>query len=473
MFDYDTYISPFTWRYASEEMRQIWSEEHRRRLMRRVWVSLAAAQHLAGLVTAEQLEDLRSQEENIDIARAVEVERELHHDVMAEIRVYSEQAPTGGPILHWGATSADIIDNADVLRQKEALQLVLHKLAHLLLAFAAQIEATADLPVMAHTHIQPAEPTTQGYRFAVYAQDLRECYLRLQSFYHSLRGKGMKGAVGTQAGFQDILSGTGMGASDMEANVMQTLELAYFPIATQTYTRQQDLIITQLLAALAAALHKFALDFRILQSPPFGEWAEPFAKKQVGSSAMPFKRNPINAENICSLARFVAVMPEVMWDNASQAILERSLDDSANRRIVLAESFLATDELLVRSTRIVREITIDEEAISRNMALYGPFAAMERILMAMVAAGADRQEAHEWLRQNSLQAWQTIRSGSENPLQHLVSEDTRIGNYLTAEQIVELMDVSSHTGTAAARARAFAREIRDTQADTTDLRLDR
>jgi len=283
----------------------------------------------------------------------------------------------------------------------------------------------------------------------------------------------MKGAVGTQAGFQDILSGTGMGASDMEANVMQTLELAYFPIATQTYTRQQDLIITQLLAALAAALHKFALDFRILQSPPFGEWAEPFAKKQVGSSAMPFKRNPINAENICSLARYVAVMPEVMWDNASQAILERSLDDSANRRIVLAESFLATDELLVRSTRIVREITIDEEAISRNMALYGPFAAMERILMTMVAAGADRQEAHEWLRQNSLQAWQTIRSGSENPLQHLVSEDTRIGNYLTAEQIVELMDVSSHTGTAAARARAFAREIRDTQADTTDLRLDR
>lgn len=139
MFDYDTNISPFTWRYGSEEMRQIWSEEHRRRLMRRVWVSLAAAQHLAGLVTADQLEDLRSQEENIDIARAMEVERELHHDVMAEIRVYSEQAPTGGPILHWGATSADIIDNADVLRQKEALQLVLHKLAHLLLAFASQI----------------------------------------------------------------------------------------------------------------------------------------------------------------------------------------------------------------------------------------------------------------------------------------------------------------------------------------------
>lgn len=462
MFDYDTYISPFTWRYASKEMREIWSEEHRRRLMRRVWVSLAAAQHLAGLVSAEQLDDLKSQNENIDIERAMEVERELHHDVMAEIHVYSEQAPTGGPILHWGATSADIIDNADVLRQKEALLLVLRRLERLLLAFAAQIEDTADLPVMAYTHIQPAEPTTQGYRFAVYAQDLLENYKALRLFYQSMRGKGMKGAVGSQASFQDILFGTGMNATDMEALVMETLELPYFPIATQTYTRQQDLAITQLLAALAASLHKFALDFRILQSPPFGEWAEPFGKKQVGSSAMPFKRNPINTENICSLARFVGAMPEVMWDNASQAILERSLDDSANRRIVLAESFLATDELLVRSNRIVGKLRIDEEAIDRNMAVYGPFAAMERILMAMVAAGADRQEAHEWLRQNSLQAWQQIRSGAENPLQRLVVEDARVGNYLTTEQIVDLMDVSSHTGTASVRARAYAQEIRDT-----------
>lgn len=462
MFNYDTYISPFTWRYASKEMREIWSEDHRRRLMRRVWVSLAAAQHLAGLVTAEQLDDLKSQKENIDIERAMEVERELHHDVMAEIHVYSEQAPKGGQILHWGATSADIIDNADVLRQKEALRLVLLRLERLLLAFATQIEDTADLPVMAYTHIQPAEPTTQGYRFAVYAQDLLENFKALRTFYQSMRGKGMKGAVGTQASFQDILFGTGMNAADMEAVVMETLELPYFPITTQTYTRQQDLTITQLLAALAASLHKFALDFRILQSPPFGEWAEPFGKKQVGSSAMPFKRNPINTENICSLARYVGAMPEVMWDNASQAILERSLDDSANRRIVLAESFLATDELLVRSNRIVEKLWIDEEAISRNMAVYGPFAAMERILMGMVAAGADRQEAHEWLRQNSLQAWQQIRGGAKNPLQHLVVEDARVSHYLTKEQIVDLMDVSLHTGTASARARGYAQEIRDT-----------
>jgi adenylosuccinate lyase len=464
MFDYETYISPFTWRYASERMRQIWSEEHRRRLMRRIWVSLAAAQQQAGLVRTEQLEDLRSQVDNVNIERAMEVEKDLRHDVMAEIYVYAEQAPLGGPILHWGATSADIIDNADVLRQKEALLLLIQKLEQLLMAFVEQIEETAEMPVMAHTHIQPAEPTTLGYRFAVYLQDLFENFLQLRAFLQTLRGKGMKGAVGTQASFQDILAGTQMDVLEMEAVVMRALDLPYYPIATQTYTRQQDLAMTQLLASLAASLHKFALDFRILQSPPFGEWAEPFGEKQVGSSAMPFKRNPINTENICSLARFVAASPGVMWDNASQAILERSLDDSANRRIVLAESFLATDELLDRSLRIVRDIRIDEQAISRNMALFGPFAATERILMAMVFAGADRQEAHEWLRQNSLRAWEHVRKGEPNPLGQFLAEDGLIRDFLTAEQISDLMDVSTHTGTAAARARALASEVRNTLA---------
>jgi adenylosuccinate lyase len=464
MFDFNIYGSPFSWRYASQKMRQIWSEKHRRLLMRRIWVSLAAAQHQAGLVTAEQVDDLRSQVDNINIERAMEVEQDLRHDVMAEIHVYAEQAPIGGPILHWGATSADIIDNADVLRQKEALLLVIQKLEQLLTAFVDHIEATAEIPVMAHTHIQPAEPTTLGYRFAVYAQDLFENFLQLRGLLQTLRGKGMKGAVGTQASFQDILADTQMSVLEMEAAVMEALDLPYYPIATQTYTRQQDLAITQSLASLAASLHKFALDFRILQSPPFGEWAEPFGKKQVGSSAMPFKRNPINTENICSLARFVAASPGVMWDNASQAILERSLDDSANRRIVLAESFLATDELLDRSLRIVRDIRIDEQAISRNMALYGPFAATERVLMAVVFAGADRQEAHEWLRQNSLRAWEHVRKGENNPLPQLLTEDEHIRDFLTAEQINGLMDVSNHTGTAAARARALAKEIRKTLA---------
>jgi adenylosuccinate lyase len=313
---------------------------------------------------------------------------------------------------------------------------------------------------MAHTHIQPAEPTTLGYRFAVYAQDLLEDLRNLQTLIANLRGKGLKGAVGTQASYDELLQGTGMTPQEMEAIAMDKLKLPYFPIATQTYTRQQDLRAQQVLAGIASSLHKFALDFRVLQSPPFGEWAEPFGKNQVGSSAMPFKRNPINTENICSLARYVAGLPAVAWDNASQAILERSLDDSANRRLFQPEGFLATDEILRRANRIVTEMVIDEEAIARNMAIYGPFAATERVLMALVAAGGSRQDGHEWIRQASLQAWATLRQGKANPLVDLMVSDERIGQYLEPDQVRELMDATAHTGTAVSRALAMAQTVR-------------
>lgn len=442
-------------------MREIWSEEYKRRLMRRLWVALAAAQHQAGLVTSDQLADLRAHVDDVDIARALEIEKETRHDVMAEIRAFAEQCPVGGGIIHWGATSADITDNVDVLRLREAAVLLEHTLADLLLSLAARIEETADLPVMAHTHIQPAEPTTLGYRFAVYAQDLLDDYHALRALIANLRGKGLKGAVGTQAGYDELLRGSRMSAQEMEAIAMAELALPYYPIATQTYTRQQDLRVMQVLAGIAASLHKFALDFRILQSPPFGEWAEPFGKKQVGSSAMPFKRNPINTENICSLARTVAGLPAVAWHNAAQAILERSLDDSANRRVFLAEGFLAADELLRRAARVVREMTLDRQAMAANMAAYGPFAATERVLMALVAAGGSRQDGHEWIREASLQAWQALREGRENPLATLLAADERIAAYVPSSQVRELMDASAYTGTAVARARTFAAHLRD------------
>ncbi|VAW35025.1 Adenylosuccinate lyase @ SAICAR lyase [hydrothermal vent metagenome] len=459
-FTHDSFISPFSWRYGSDEMRQIWSERHKRRLMRRVWVALATAQQQAGLVTEAQVADLQAHADRIDIDRALEIEKETRHDVMAEIRTFAEQCKVGGGIIHWGATSADITDNVDVLRLREAAVLLQDQLKIVLTHLAERIEETAALPTMAHTHIQPAEPTTLGYRFAVYAQDLLEDYKSLQSLTANLRGKGLKGAVGTQAAYAELLRDAPMDAEKMEAVAMAQLELPYFSIATQTYTRQQDLRVQQVLAGIAASLHKFALDFRVLQSPPFGEWAEPFGKKQVGSSAMPFKRNPINAENICSLARYVAGLPAVAWDNASQAILERSLDDSANRRIFQAEGFLATDELLRRATRLVAGMVIDEQAIARNMATYGPFAATERVLMALVAAGASRQAGHEWIREASLQAWATLREGEANPLLDLLLADGRIGRFLAPEQIKELMGGGGYVGTAVIRARAFAQTVR-------------
>ena len=460
-FQHNTYISPFTWRYGSETMRQIWSETHKRQLMRRVWVALAKAQHRAGLVSQEQLTDLEVYVNAIDIARAQEIEKETRHDVMAEIRTFAEQCKVGGGIIHWGATSADITDNVDVLRLREAAVLLQTALHDLLTALADKIEKTAVIPTMAHTHIQPAEPTTLGYRFAVYAQDLLEDYKNLQALISNLRGKGLKGAVGTQASYDELLHESDMTAQQMEAIAMGELNLPYFRIATQTYTRQQDLKIMQVLAGIAASLHKFALDFRVLQSPPFGEWAEPFGTKQVGSSAMPFKRNPINTENICSLARYVAGLPAVAWDNASQAILERSLDDSANRRIFQAEGFMATDELIKRAARIVKEMVVDETAVSRNMAIYGPFAATERVLMALVAAGGSRQDGHEWIREASLQAWAVLREGKPNPLVELMVNDTRINQLLPADQIRELMDATAHTGTAADRALEMAQIVQD------------
>ncbi len=462
-FSHDTYISPLTWRYGSQSMRHLWSEVHKRQLMRRIWVALATAQHQAGLVTAAQLADLQSQMNNIDINRALEIERETRHDVMAEIRTFAEQCPVGGGIIHWGATSADITDNVDALRLRDAAALLLTRLRHLLLALADHIEATAHLPVMAHTHIQPAEPTTLGYRFAVYTQDLWDDYQALHHLHHTLRGKGFKGAVGTQASYQEIVAGTTTTAAALEASALAVLALPAFPIATQTYTRQQDLRIQQVLAGLAASLHKFALDFRILQSPAFGEWAEPFGQKQVGSSAMPFKRNPVNSENICSLARFVAGLVQPAWDNASQAILERSLDDSANRRLFQPEAFLVMDEMLERALRLVQEMGIDEQAIARNLNLYGPFAATERVLMALVAAGASRQDGHEWLRENSLRAWQAVQNGAAaNPLTAYLLEDTRLLTYLPPQQIQTLMHAEEHVGTAPTRALALAQLVRQT-----------
>jgi len=249
-FSHETYISPFTWRYGSKKMRRIWSEENKRKQMRRVWVALATAQHQAGLVTAEQVADLMSQADNINIPRALEIEKETRHDVMAEIRAYAEQCPVGGGIIHWGATSADVNDNVYGIRIKTSLQLLAKRLGDLLDAISEKIDATADIPVMAHTHIQPAEPATLGYRFAVYGQDLLTDYEDLKLLISRVRGKGFKGAVGTQASYSEILEGTGMTPQQMEYFAMEQLDIEAFPIATPTYRRLGIRSLRRLLASM-------------------------------------------------------------------------------------------------------------------------------------------------------------------------------------------------------------------------------
>lgn len=459
-FTHETYLSPFTWRYGSDAMHEIWSEVHKRRLLRRVWVALAAAQREAGLVTEAQLADIRAHQDDIDIARAAEIEGEIHHDLMAELKAYAEQCPEGGGVLHLGATSMDISDNVEVLRIRESLDLVLASLRELLLRLAHTVEVHADRVCMAFTHLQPAEPTTVGYRLAQYAQDLLIDYGELHRVRRRLRGKGIKGAVGTSASYAVLLEGTGMSPSNLEARVMEALDLAPFPVATQVYPRKQDWLVLNGLAGVAGSLYKFAFDLRLLQSPPIGEWSEPFGKRQVGSSAMPFKRNPIRSENIDSLARYVATLPRVAWDNAAHSLLERTLDDSGNRREIFPTAFLAVDEILGTARRIIEDLRFYEAAIERNLARYGEFAATEPLLMALVTAGADRQAMHEVIREHAMTAWQAVQSGaSENPLSSLLSQDSRLLTYLSEAEIKGYLDIEDHVGDAPFRASEMARAV--------------
>jgi adenylosuccinate lyase len=458
--DHDLYQSPFAWRYGSDEMRRIWSEVHRRRLLRRVWVALARAQQAAGLVSAEQLADLEAHQGQVDIGRAAEFEAELGHELMSELRTFAEQSPIGGPILHLGATSQDILDNADVLRTREALGLISGHLADLLEALTDRIEETAELVCMGYTHIQPAEPTTIGYRLATYAQDLLADLEQIDHLYRSVRGKGFKGAVGTSASFSQLLQDSEMAPAEMERHAMEQLGLEAFPVATQVCPRRQDWEVLNALSGIAQVLYRFAFDVRLLQTPAIGEWGEPFGRRQVGSSAMPFKRNPVNAENICSLARYVAALPAVAWENAAESLLERTLDDSANRRLTLPGAFLATDEILRRSARLVRGLVLDRAAIARNLHSYGTFAATERLLMELVKAGADRQEMHEVIRRHSMSAWEKLRDGGANPLTDMLVGDERLLSFLPEKRMRDLLDASRHIGDAPQRARDLAQRVR-------------
>ncbi len=438
-------------------MRRLWSEKHKRLLWREIWLALAETQAEFGLVRIDQVEDLRAHQDEIDIPHALEIEAEIQHDLMAELKVYAEQCPVGGGILHLGATSMDIEDNADALRVRQSLDFILESLRELIVLFIDQIERWADTPLMAFTHLQPAEPSTLGYRLAQYAQDLFMDWEELRNVRSLTRGKGFKGAVGNAAAYAELVGVERL--ADFEARLSSRLDLPFYSLTTQVYPRKQDYRVISALAGLGGSLYRFAFDLRILQSPPIGELSEPFGDKQVGSSAMPFKRNPINAEKIDSLARYLAQMPRLAWDNAAHSLLERTLDDSANRRTMLPESFLITDELLRVAKRILRGLQVNQAALAKNLSIYGPFAATERVLMALTRAGADRQSMHERLRQHALKAWDAVQEGQPNPLKESISTDAVFLSYLSEPEIGDLMDASGHLGDAPERARQSAKQM--------------
>ncbi len=456
-FDHHTFISPFTWRYGSSEMRKVFSEINTRTYWRKIWSSLAEAQSSFGLVSKEEVRDLKSKvtEDHIDLKRSHEIERKIRHDLMSEIKTYAEQAPIGGGKIHLGATSADIEDNVDIIKLLKALDIILTRLVNSLNSLSNNIIKYSNLPCIAWTHLQPAEPTTLGYRFANYAQDILLDICSVENLKQDfLKSKGLKGAVGTSGSYKQLLKEK---ASPMklEEKVMQQLGLDVFPVTTQTYPRKVDHLILSVLSSISQSTHKFGLDIRILQSPVFGELSEPLEKSQVGSSTMAFKRNPITSERMCSLARYVSALPNITFMNSSFNILERTLDDSANRRILIPEGFLAIDECLTLYSKIISNITVNKFRIKKNLETFGVFSGTEAVLMEMVKRGEDRQDIHEKIRVLSFQAWNDVSNGKNNPLKDLIINDPQIKEKISLSMLKDLLDPSMYIGDAVSRTELF------------------
>ncbi|OGZ60927.1 MAG: adenylosuccinate lyase [Candidatus Spechtbacteria bacterium RIFCSPLOWO2_01_FULL_43_12] len=455
--NFENYQSPFSWRYGSPEMRALFSEINKRKTWRKVWVALAIAQNKLGLITKNELEAIVKNQENIDIEKAHEIEKEIKHDLMAELKTFAAQSGKAGGKIHLGATSQDIEDNADIINFLKALNLVETKLKQLLLVFAQKIEKNKDLVCMGYTHLQPAEPTTLGYRFAAYAQDLLLDFRFLSYVKTQIKGKGIKGAVGTSASYHSLLKEK---AHNLEDLALSYLKINSFDITTQVYPRKIDYLILTVLSSIAQSLYKFAFDLRILQSPGFGELQEPFGAKQVGSSAMPFKRNPINAEKICSLSRIICAHNKVAWENAANSLLERTLDDSASRRIILPESFLAADEIISQAKFIVENLAVNQKNIQNNLEKYGPFSGCENLMMQAVKNGADRQIIHEAIRKASLAAWDKIALEQANPLVKLLKNDKIITKFVKSDQIAQLINPAKYIGLAPKRCALFVEKLR-------------
>ncbi|HEY7683901.1 MAG TPA: adenylosuccinate lyase [Gemmatimonadales bacterium] len=443
----DGYRSPLGTRYASPRMQRLWGEGHRIALWRRVWLALAESQRELGLDIPERaLAEMRAHLDDADPAQAVEYERRFRHDVMAQLHHFGDQAPAAKPILHLGATSAFVTDNADVLIQREALRLLLGRLVGVLEALERFARAHAALPCLAYTHFQPAQLTTVGKRATLWMQDFALDVEELLHRLESIRLRGCKGTTGTQASFLELFKGDHKKVRELERRIAEKLGLPrVFPVTGQTYSRKADSVILDALSGVAQSAAKMASDLRLLQHE--GELLEPFEPDQIGSSAMAYKRNPMRAERITGLARFVISLQANGAHTAATQWLERSLDDSANRRLTLPEGFLASDAILILAGNIAAGIEVREDAISRHVQEQMPFMATERWLMLGVEAGGDRQLLHEVIRKNSVQAREAQSRGEPNRLLERLAADHTFAKIPTTTLQGEL-DPSRYIGRA-------------------------
>ncbi|MSR56755.1 MAG: adenylosuccinate lyase [Planctomycetaceae bacterium] len=421
---YEQYQNPLISRYASAEMSRLWSPQSIHSQWRRLWVALAEAEHELGLpITDAQIAELRAATDSIDFARAAQFERELRHDVMAHVHAYGEQCPAARGIIHLGATSCYVTDNSDLLLFRESLRLIRDRLVGVIDQLAGFAVRYRDLPCLGYTHLQPAQPTTVGKRATLWCYDLVLDLEEIEHRLERLRFRGAKGTTGTQASFLQLFEGDHAKVEALDRLVARKMGFDdVFAVTGQTYSRKVDAQVLAVLSGVAQSAHKAATDLRLLQS--FKEIEEPFEDKQVGSSAMAYKRNPMRSERICGLARFVQSLSASAEQTAAVQWMERTLDDSANRRLVLPQAFLGIDAVLILYRNVTQGLVVYPQVIARRLHAELPFMATESLLMAGVAAGGDRQDLHERIRVHSQEAARQVKEfGRDNDLLDRLSHD--------------------------------------------------
>jgi adenylosuccinate lyase len=431
---HDVYENPLITRYASQEMARLWSAQRRHSLWRQLWVWLAEAQAELGLsITPAQIAELRGRVDDVDFAVAGRYERQLRHDVMAHVHAYGDQCPTARPIIHLGATSCYVTDNADLILIREALEIVARRTAAAIDALAKFAATHRDLPTLSFTHFQPAQPTTVGRRACLWAYDLVLDLAEIERRIAALQARSTKGTTGTQASFLHLFGGDHAKVRRLEQLVAAKMGFgSSYAMTGQTYPRKVDAQILDALSGLAASAAKFSADVRLLAHRK--ELEEPFEPDQIGSSAMAYKRNPMRCERMAGLARFVLSLQSSPAATHASQWLERTLDDSANRRLVLPQAFLAVDAILLLYRNVAEGLVVYPEVIAKNLREELPFMATENILMAAVAEGGDRQDLHERIRQHSQAAAAEVKQhGRPNDLlARLAADPAFAGVDLTA-----------------------------------------
>ena len=458
MSDRDRYTSPLAERYASNAMLELWSAKVRYGLWRQLWLALAQAQRDLGLdIPDTAIDQMRAHQDDIDFDAVAAYERRFRHDVMAHIHAFADVAPAARPFIHLGATSAYVTDNADLILMRRGLDLLRGKLVRVLRALATFARRWKDEPALGSTHLQPAQPTTVGKRATLWMQDLVLDLRELDHRVATLPCRGVKGTTGTQATFLELFDGDHEKVRELERKVTAAIGFeSAVSVSGQTYTRKLDAQVLDVVAGIAASASKFSGDLRVLQA--FGEIEEPFESSQVGSSAMAYKRNPMRCERIASLARFVLNLEGNANETHSVQFLERTLDDSANRRLTIPESFLATDAILILMENVVTGLEVHPARIRRRLEDELPFMATEQLLMRAVRAGGDRQDAHERIRKHSLDAARAMKEGAtRNDLLDRLAADKAWSVPLRDMQAA--LDPASFVGRAPQQVDEFLREV--------------